>query len=265
MNSKAQIVATLGPACSTKEVLLEMCNHQMDVARLNFSWGDTASFIPYIELVRDVEKEIGRHIPIMGDLSGPRIQEGQGHTYDKNIASSMTDRDREFVKFGVEQGLDYFAASFVGSARDVSACKDAIAASGGKQPVIAKIERAFALENLDEIIAATDAVMVARGDLGSEVPLERIPFVQADIIARSKKAGKPVITATQMMLTMKENATPTRAEVTDVANAILQGSDAVMLSDETTVGKHPVETVAMMEKIVLEAEKHMKSLSINSL
>jgi pyruvate kinase len=195
----------------------------------------------------------------MGDLSGPRIQEGKGHTYNHDEISALTDRDREYIAFGVEHGVDCFAMSFVGNAKDIDMCHEAIRACSGHQPVIAKIERAEALKNLDEIIAVTDAVMVARGDLGEEVPLERIPFIQADIIRRSNKARKPVITATQMMLSMVESPSPTRAEVTDVANAILLGSDAVMLSDETAKGKYPVEAVSMMEKITIEAEKHIGS------
>ena len=122
------------------------------------------------------------------------------------------------------------------------------------------------MEKIEEIIAAADAVMIARGDLGNEIPLEKIPFIQHDIVQKCKKAGKPVITATQMLLSMVENPVPTRAEVTDVANAILQGSDAVMLSDETTQGKYPIEAVAIMEKIVLEAERHLAGeLNVNPL
>jgi pyruvate kinase len=137
---------------------------------------------------------------------------------------------------------------------------------GGRQMVIAKIERAIALLSLEQIIAEADAVMIARGDLGNEVPLEQIPFIQDRIIKKARKAGKPVIVATQMLLSMVENLTPSRAEVTDVATAILEGADAVMLSDETAKGKYPVETVIMMEKIIIEAEKHLSgSVTFNQL
>ena len=123
--------------------------------------------------------------------------------------------------------------------------------------IIAKIERHEAVKNLDEIIAETDLVMVARGDLGDEVPIERMPFIQHHIVKVCKKAGKPVIVATQMMLSMVDNPEPTRAEVTDVANAILQGADAIMLSEETAKGKYPFQAVSIMEKIAVEAEREM--------
>jgi pyruvate kinase len=128
---------------------------------------------------------------------------------------------------------------------------------GGTQKIMAKIERKDAVDAIDEIIAVSDAVMVARGDLGSEFPLEEIPFIQARIIEKCRKAKKPVVTATEMLLSMTERERPTRAEVTDVANAILQGSDAVMLSEETASGHYPALAVGMMEKIVLEAERHL--------
>ena len=264
--SKAQIVCTIGPASGRFEVLFEMVAHQMDIARLNFSWPDFKTRVEQIGMIRTIEKNCGRKIPIIEDLPGPRIQKADGHTYDKEALSSLTEQDRNSIAFGVEKGIDYVALSFVGGAKDVILCREAIKQCGGKQLIIAKIERLVAVEFLDEIIKVSDAIMVARGDLGNEIPLEKIPFVQADIIQRAKKAGKPVITATQMLLSMVENPTPTRAEVTDVANAILQGSDAVMLSEETAMGKYPVEALLMMEKIVVEAERHMAGHGrINSL
>lgn len=255
--SKAQIVATVGPVSSRYDILLEMTNHQMDVARLNFSWHDFKTRVEQIDTIRRIEKICGRKIPIIEDLPGPRIQEAVGHTYDREAPSALTEQDKKSIEFGAEKGIDYVALSFVGGANDVVLCREAIRRCKGGQLIIAKIERKVAVEAVDEIIAVADAIMVARGDLGNEIPLERIPFVQAEIIQKAKKAGKPVITATQMLLSMVENPTPTRAEVTDVANAILQGSDAVMLSEETAKGKYPVESVAMMEKIVVEAERHM--------
>jgi pyruvate kinase len=255
--SRAQIVATIGPASNKAETVRAMVENGMDVARLNFSWGDFAEHAEQIGHIREVEKALNMGIIIIADLPGPRIQEGKRHTYDHSEVSALTDHDRECIAFGIEQSMDCFALSFVGNAADVESCRKAIAEKGGKQPIIAKIERTAALEHLDAIIAAADAVMVARGDLGEEVPLERIPFIQADIIRRANAAGKSVITATGMMLSMIESPTPTRAEVTDVANAILQGSDAVMLSDETANGKYPAEAVKMMERITIEAEKHL--------
>lgn len=258
MNSKAQIIATIGPASVNPDVFLSMLEHQMDVARLNFSWGGLEEKTAQIEMIRSMGKKVGRKIPIIQDLPGPRIQEKGAHTYDKTATFSLTDKDKEYLKFGVEHDVDYVAMSFVGSEKDVILCRETIRALGGHQPIIAKIERKAAVESIDKIIAVADAIMIARGDLGNEVPIEQIPFIQDRIIKKSKAAGKPVITATQMLLSMTENSIPTRAEVTDVANAILQGSDAVMLSEETASGKYPVEAVAMMEKIVLEAEKHLK-------
>ncbi len=151
--------------------------------------------------------------------------------------------------------------SFVASARDVEHCREVIKQIGprliGPGPkIIAKIERKAAVEKIDEIIAAADAVMVARGDLGSEVPLEEIPFIQKMIIAKANAAGKPVVVATQMLLSMTERTEPTRAEVTDVEEAIMSGADAVMLSEETASGRFPVEAVAMMERSIAEAERH---------
>ena len=264
--SKAQIVATIGPSCGSFNTLKDMIDNQLDVARFNFSWGDTASRVEQIGFIRQIEKTCNRHIPIMVDLPGPRIQKKDSHTYNPNTASLLTEEDKESIKFGVEQKVDYIAVSFVGGPQDIEQCRGIIKGFSGNQKIIAKIERAVALESLDEIIAVTDAVMVARGDLGNEVPLEQIPFVQAEIIKKCKEVGKPVITATQMMLSMVEHPAPTRAEVTDVANAILEGSDAVMLSEESANGKYPVQAVAMMERIAVEVERHMgENVHINHL
>jgi pyruvate kinase len=256
MTSRAQIVMTIGPSSSNFEMLLNLIKNQAKVIRLNFSWADLPDHAKQIDLIRQVEKAAGKKIPIMIDLPGPRIQEGDGHTYAVDAIKVITEKDKEFIKFGIEKNVDYFALSFVGSAADVHECRDLIKQGGGKQKIIAKIERKVALDNLDEIIAATDAVMIARGDLGNEVPLEKIPFVQADIIQKCNKANKPVITATEMLMSMVHNNRPTRADVTDVWNAVLEGSDCVMLSNETTVGKYPLETVQMMQKIIIEAENH---------
>jgi len=264
--SKAQIIATIGPASSNLETFSEMIKHGVDVVRLNFSWGDLETRVRQFKSIREIEKKFGRKIPIIQDLPGPRVQIKNGHTYNHDSVSSITDQDKEFIKFGIENGADYVALSFVRGPEDIRLCRGIIQEYSGTQRIIAKIECATALESLDDILAISDAVMIARGDLGNEIPLEQIPFVQANIIEKSKKIYKPVITATQMLLSMVENLEPTRAEVTDVTNAILQGSDAVMLSEETAKGKYPVETVIMMEKIIMEAEKHMnKQIHINSL
>lgn len=254
--SKAQIVATIGPKSAPRDILKKMLEQGLDVVRLNFSWGDLETKAAQITMIQDLERKMNRSIPIIIDLPGPRIQETEGHTYNNSL-KALTDEDKKFIAFGVKHNVEYIAVSFVGNKGDIEDCKNTIREHSGTQKVIAKIERIEALKNLEEIIMATDAVMVARGDLGAEVPLEQIPFVEARIIHRAKELEKPVITATQMMLSMVNKPTPTRAEVTDVAFAILNGSDAVMLSEETAIGTYPIETIMMMEKIILEAERHM--------
>lgn len=253
---KPQIIATIGPASWDRDILKSMIEHGLDVIRLNFSWGDLESREKTINLIRELEKEYNKNIPIIVDLPGPRIQEETGHTYDNKSVCAITDRDKEFIKFAVEHNVEYVAVSFVCSSDDIVECKNIIKSLSGTQKVIAKIERAIALESLPQIIKEADAVMVARGDLGNEIAIEKIPFVQDDIIKMAKKENKSVIVATQMLFSMVENKIPTRAEVTDVASAILQGADAVMLSEESATGKYPIEAVMAMEKIVIEAEKH---------
>ncbi len=260
--SKAQIIATLGPSSFSPEVINKMCEKRLGVIRLNFSWETLENHKVHILNIRKIEKERGIILPIIMDLPGPRIQNIHGHTYNHNLESAITDHDIELIKFGVQHNVDYIAVSFVLSEKDIIKCKKIIEENNGKQKVIAKIERAEAVENLDELINSADAIMVARGDLGQNIPIEKVPFVQSDIISRCKKAGKTVIVATQMMLSMTNNSEPTRAEVTDVAEAILEGADCVMLSEETASGKYPVESVAIMEKIILEAEKHLEGKKI---
>ena len=166
---------------------------------------------------------------------------------------SLTAKDKDDLKFGLENGIDYVALSFV---RDADSLRDIKKFMGKKRvPVIAKLEKPEAINNLDEIIAETDGVMVARGDLGVEIFSARVPVVQKEIIEKCIKAGKPVITATQMLDSMMVNPIPTRAETSDVANAVFDGSDAVMLSGETAFGKFPVESVTMMKSIICEAER----------
>jgi pyruvate kinase len=169
---------------------------------------------------------------------------------------SLTRKDRDDVKLAVELGVDYLAISFVRSPDDVSKLKRLLKKHGADIHIIAKIERPEALDRLDEIIAAADGIMIARGDLGVEMPPEKVPRIQKDIIDRCAKAGKPVITATQMLESMTTDPTPTRAEVSDVFNAIYDGTDAVMLSGETAVGSNPVRVVKMMERIAAEADSN---------
>ena len=171
---------------------------------------------------------------------------------------ALTEKDRADLEFGLENGVDMVAVSFVRSAADLNEVKQVIADHNSDVPVIAKLEKPQALERLEEILEATDGVMVARGDLGVEMPPEKVPVIQKHVIRRSAEWRKPVITATQMLESMVENPRPTRAEASDVANAVFDGSDAVMLSAETASGKYPREAVAMMSKIVVEAEQNMR-------
>ena len=168
---------------------------------------------------------------------------------------SLTDKDREDLKVGMEVGVDYVALSFVRAAADVVELKEAMRSHGKELPVIAKIEKPQAVDAIDEILEVTEGIMVARGDLGVEVDIERVPVIQKHLIERAAQAGAVVITATQMLDSMERNPRPTRAETTDVANAILDGTDAVMLSGETSVGDYPLEAVRMMERIAVEVEQ----------
>ncbi len=171
---------------------------------------------------------------------------------------SLTEKDKEDLAFGLENGVDFVALSFVRTPGDVAQLKARIRESGARVPVISKIEKPEAVEAIDEIITETDGIMVARGDLGVEMKPEKVPFYQKVIIHKCILQGVPVITATQMLETMREYPTPTRAETSDVANAILDGTDAVMLSGETASGRYPVESVRMMRRIIGETESHMK-------
>ncbi len=174
-------------------------------------------------------------------------------------ASTLTEKDLEDLRFGVENCVDYVAMSFVRGPADIGLVKREVRNWGGEIPVIAKLERSEAVDALDEILEVADGVMVARGDLGVEMAPEQVPVIQKRIIARANAAGVFVITATQMLESMTENPRPTRAEASDVANAIYDGTDAVMLSGETAVGKYPVETVEMMSRIISEAETGVRA------
>ncbi len=171
---------------------------------------------------------------------------------------SLTEKDSEDLEFALKHGVDAIAVSFVRTAEDVSLVRNRVAALGGHTWIIAKLEKPQAVEHLDAILQVSDGIMVARGDLGVEVPPEKVPAIQKFIIRRAAEYSKPVITATQMLESMIENPRPTRAEVSDVANAIYDGTDAVMLSGESAVGKYPVESVAMMARIVTETERHIR-------
>ena len=180
---------------------------------------------------------------------------------DTNLPFDISEKDRSDITFAVAEGADYLAASYVGEAAHIQSLREVVSQVGGRIPIIAKLERATALTHLDEIVETADGVMVARGDLGVEVPLHTVPVHQKRIVAAGRRAGKPVIVATQMLESMIEQPRPTRAEATDVANAVFDGADALMLSGETAAGKYPVAAVQTMAKIIEEAENYDRELA----
>ena len=331
---KTKIVATLGPATSSYEMINQLVDAGASMFRLNTSHGSEEGHAANIEIIRKISKESGKFIPILVDLQGPKIRVGnikepveikegqeivleatddinnpaiipvdyegiaddvkpgdkvllddgnvglqvievknhQVHAkvlYGKVIKprkginlpgstaslSAVTERDVEFIRFAVEFDADYIALSFVREARDIELAKKYIKDFGGNIPVIAKIEKPQAVEKLEEILKVADGIMVARGDLGIEMSPEEVPIVQKFIVDQTIRERKVCIVATQMLESMIENPIPTRAEASDVANAILDGTDAIMLSGETAMGKHPVDAVKMMRKIASNVEE----------
>jgi pyruvate kinase len=188
---------------------------------------------------------------------GGILTEGRGLvvTGMRNSGPFVTEVFREKLLFAISQQPDYVALSFVTSAQDIALVRSILRENGADIPIVAKIERGEAVSSFSSILAISDGVMVARGDLGVDIPLEKVPLVQKEIIKKCNRAGKPVITATEMLESMVRSRRPTRAEVTDVANAIFDGTDAIMLSEETSVGEHPLEAVKMMDRIARETEK----------
>jgi pyruvate kinase len=333
---RTKIVATLGPASDSAEVIRRLIEAGLDVARVNFSHGTYEQHAARIARVRAQAEAVGKPVAILQDLRGPKIRTGQlvegrpvileeGATFtitttpiagtaervstdyqalpndvqpgDRVLLSdgliqlrvidvrgtdvvtevvyggalaerqginlpnatvsapAITEKDRADLAFGLEQNVDYVAMSFVRRAADVQQLKDLIAESGKNIPVVAKIEKPQALDDLPAILGVTDAVMVARGDLGVEMSPEQVPLVQKNLIRAANKQNILVITATQMLESMIHNARPTRAEASDVANAIFDGTDAIMLSGETAVGSFPVEAVQMMHRIAVTTEE----------
>jgi pyruvate kinase len=332
---KTKIVATIGPASSSREVLKAMVQAGLDVARLNFSHGAHEIHEEVVQNIRSIDAELGTNTAILADLQGPKLRVGEMEnngvdltvgalvkiTTEKQMGTSeviytnykefpadvkpgetillddgklvmmiestdgqkevmarviqggvlsskkglnlpntkvslpsLSQKDIEDLHFALSCDVDWIGLSFVRNAADVVALKAIIHESGKHAKVVAKIEKPEAVDQIDEIIAETDAVMVARGDLGVEIPIQNVPLVQKMIVRKCVENAKPVIVATQMMESMITSMTPTRAEVTDVANAVIDGADAVMLSGESSVGKYPVEAIQMMNNIVQQAE-----------
>jgi len=205
-----------------------------------------------------VLSKVGTEIKCLVKVGGT-LKNGRGIVVPGMRASGpfITDTLKQHILFAIREQPEYIALSFVSDADDVAQVRDVLKSEGADIPIIAKIERGIAVKNFDSILAASDGIMVARGDLGVDIPLEKVPIVQKEVIRKCNKAGKPVITATQMLESMISAYRPTRAEVTDVANAIFDGTDATMLSAETSVGKYPVQAVKIMAKIAQEAESSL--------
>src|SRR6266581_4573248 len=273
---RAKIVATLGPATGTPDRIAALIEGGANVIRVNASHGTAETRGRWIEVVRRAADGAGVPVAVLVDLQGPRIRVGElassrvlrpalvvdggSLTSHKGMnlpglqvsAPALTDKDREDVRDAVARGVDYVALSFVRRAEDLAELRRLVPPT---VQIVAKIEKATALEDLDRILAACDAVMVARGDLGVELPFEEVPIVQKRLIREANRRGKPVITATQMLESMVNHPRPTRAEASDVANAILDGTDAVMLSAETATGEYPLEAVRAMDRIIRETER----------
>ena len=336
LHKKTKIVATLGPASESEEVLEQMILAGTNVFRINFSHADHSDVAKRIQIIRELSEKLNLHISILGDLQGPKLRVGvieegafvnPGDLVDFNTSApfegsaksaymtykrfpldvnlgerillddgklifevvssdrkelvtakviqggpfkskkgvnlpntnvslpALTKKDIEDAIFAIEQKVDWIALSFVRNSEDLIELQDLIKKhSEHKIPIIAKIEKPEAIENIDKIIRYCDGLMVARGDLGVEVPAAEVPLIQKNLVLKAKKARIPVIIATQMMETMIDSLTPTRAEVNDVANSVMDGADAVMLSGETSVGEYPVQVIETMTSILKSVE-----------
>ncbi len=333
--NKTKIIATIGPATSSYEMLKKIIQAGVDVCRINFSHGEHQNHLEVIERVKQINKELDTNICILGDLQGPKLRIGEidrgfielkrGEklilTTEKCIGNkqkiyinykslaqdvkpgervllddgkielkfteiinsnsvlaqvivggllksrkgfnlpnsnlsvpSLTEKDHIDLLFALKHDLDWIGLSFVREAKDILGLRKIINEHNPRTRIVAKIEKPQAVKNFDEILKEADGIMVARGDLGVEMPMQKVPIIQKQIVEKCIIAAKPVIIATQMMESMIENPTPTRAEVNDVANAVLDGADAVMLSAETSVGKYPLKTIQVVEKILGEVE-----------
>ena len=333
---RTKIVCTIGPASESVEMLTQLIQNGLDVARLNFSHGTYEEHAARIQNIRAASEKVGKKVAIMLDIKGPKIRTGmvkdgavelqnnapiiltteqielgdadrisisyEGLPEDVSAGSvlriddgliglvvekvdgqdihcrvtnggilknrkginapgvklrieSVTEKDIADIRFGVKQGVDIIAASFVRKASDVLDVRRILEEENADLDIIAKIETQEGLEMINEILEVTDGLMVARGDLGVEIPTEEVPLAQKMLISKCNQLGKPVITATQMLDSMERNPRPTRAEASDVANAIFDGTDAIMLSGETAAGKYPLEAVATMARIAERAEE----------
>jgi len=267
----AEDLITLRPGDSltltTEEILGDAKRVSVSFSRLPLAVkpGDTLFLndgLIQLEALQVQENDVQCRVIVGGELRSRKGLNLPG--IDLGI-SAFTNHDLSCMKFALEHGVDAISQSFVNSAEDISAVRSAAASLGHNPFIIAKIERSNALQHLDEIIEAADGIMIARGDLGVEVPIEMIPVIQKQVMKLANLKGKPVITATQMLESMTYNSRPTRAEATDVANAILDGTDCVMLSGESAMGNYPVESVAMLAKIAAAIEPNRPMLKVKEL
>jgi len=252
---------------TTKEILGDVSRASVSFSRLPKAVkpGDALylndGFIQ-LEVTRVQGKDVHCKVVVGGEL---RSRKGLNLPDIGLGITAFTERDRECLRFAMEQGVDAVSQSFVESGKDIKAVREAAKELGRNPFIIAKIERSRALDRFDEILDSADGIMIARGDLGVEVPIERIAVVQKDLMLRANRRGKPVITATQMLESMTSNPRPTRAEATDVANAILDGTDCVMLSGESAMGQYPVESVTMLAKIAAAIEPHRHRVTVKEM
>jgi pyruvate kinase len=243
MTRHVKIVCTLGPASNSPEIIEGTLKAGMDVARLNLSYGTLEEHRQLISTVRSLSRKLGLPTGILLDLPGYKRRTGE-----------IVDVFNEHLKFAHSQEVDFVALSFISSAQQVEEVRALLQKMESKIPLIIKIEQAQALEQINTILQVSDGIMVARGDLAPEISIEKVPLAQKHLINEANRQGKSVITATQMLESMVRSATPTRAEATDVANAVLDGTDALMLSEETAIGNYPVEAIEMMVRIAIQAE-----------
>ena len=238
-----KIVCTLGPASSSPEVVEGLLKGGMNVARLNLGYSTLEEHSRLISKVRLLSQELRIPVGILLDLPGSKRRSGDV----KAIFS-------QHLEFAISQKADFIALSFISSAQQIEEVKELLKEMNADTPVIAKIERAQSLKESASILKVCEGMMVARGDLALEIGIEKVPLAQKQLIKEANRNGRPVITATQMLTSMVKSATPTRAEAADIANAVLDGSDALMLSEETAIGKYPIEATETMARIALEAE-----------
>ncbi len=243
LNRHVKIVCTLGPASNSPEILEKLLQSGMDVVRLNLSYGTLEEHHQTVTRVRSISQKMNLPTAILLDLPGRKRRTGE-------VKAVFGDQ----LQFASDNQVDFIALSFITSVQQVAEVKSLLINMKISIPIIVKIEKGEALAVSSSIIDIGDGVMVARGDLGLQISIEKVPLAQKKIIREANERGKPVITATEMLESMVKSPSPTRAEATDVANAVLDGTDAVMLSEETSIGKYPVEAVDMMSKIIDEAE-----------